>query len=164
MALTTPCTPESLGHTTLTTPDDTSIVMTRSFEALRERVFDLWTDPTHIPQFWGPARNTVEIMGWDFRPNGEWSVVSTLADGGSVRFHGIFTRIERPHLVEWTFGFNDTPPSPEALFLDERDGITTMRSLQVFPTRDIRDMVLGTGMETGAAEMHDRFAQLLENE
>ncbi len=158
---TAPTTPPSLGRTVTTTPDDTSIVMTRSFEAPRELVFDMWTDRELVAEFWGPAKHRNEVLEWDLRPGGAWRVLTHVADGGTVDFHGEFLRVERPSLIEWTFGFDDTPPGPETLFLDEEDGITTMRTLSCYPSREIRDLVLGSGMETGAAEMHDRFAALL---
>lgn len=164
MTNTAPVTPESLGRTTMSTPSETTIVLTRSFRAPRERVFDLWTDPKLIPEFWGPAEHSNVVAEWDFVEGGAWRIISTLAQGGAVDFHGDFIRIERPSLIEWTFGFDDTPGGPEVLFLDEVDGITTMRSVAIFPSQEVRDMVLGTGMESGAAEMHDRFEALLAAE
>lgn len=35
-------------------PDDRSLVVTRAFDAPRERVFDAWTDPTQVDRWWGP--------------------------------------------------------------------------------------------------------------
>ena len=161
MSTQAPATPPSLGTTVVSTPDDTSIVITRSFKAPRDLIFDLWNDPELIPEFWGPSTHSNVVEEWDLRPGGAWRIVSTLANGTAIDFHGEFIRVERPSLVEWPFGFNDIPPTPETLFIDEVDGITTMRSLTILPTREIRDMVLGTGMEAGAAESHDRFEVVL---
>jgi uncharacterized protein YndB with AHSA1/START domain len=159
-----PDTPASPGRTVVTTPDDTSIVMTRSFEAPRELVFELWTDPDVVPSFWGPAAYTSEVVDWKLRAGGAWRIITTTDSGQKVDFHGTFVRVEQPALIEWTFGFDDVPPSPETLFIDEADGVTTLRSVSVYPDREIRDMVLGTGMEAGAAEMHDRFATVLKQQ
>lgn len=151
----------TLGHSEFATPDDTSIVITRSFEAPRELVWKLWNDPVLIPRFWGPRGHVTEVLEYDLRPGGAWRIVSTLPDGARVDFHGEFVRVERPSLIEWTFGFGDVPPGPETLCLTEQDGITTMRSVSTFPSKEVRDVVLGSGMQSGATEMHDRFDELL---
>lgn len=150
-----------LGTTEFTTPDDTSIVITRAFEAPRDLVWRLWNDPALIPEFWGPAKHRNEVMEYDLRPGGRWRIVSYLAEGGQVDFHGEFLRVEPPELVEWTFGFDDVPPGPETMTFTEQDGITTARAVSTFPTKELRDMVLQSGMQDGATEMHDRFAALL---
>jgi uncharacterized protein YndB with AHSA1/START domain len=154
--------PTTLGRTEFTTPDDTSIVITRSFDAPRELVWRLWHDPELIPEFWGPAKHRNEVKEWDLRPGGAWRILSHLAEGGTVDFHGEFVRVEAPELVEWTFGFDDVPPGPETLTFTEVDGITTATSVSTFPTKEIRDAVLDSGMQSGATEMHDRFDALLE--
>lgn len=156
-----PNTPASVGRTVTTTPDDTSIVMTRSFMAPRALVFDLWTDPKLIPDFWGPAIHVNEVKVWDFRVGGKWQIMTATPDGGTVDFHGEFVWIERPAIIEWTFGFDSVPPGPETLFIDEVEGVTTMRSVSTMPSREVRDMVLQGGMEAGAAEMHDCFEAIL---
>lgn len=161
MTTAAPSTPQSVGRTVTSLPDDRTIVMTRSFEAPRELVWDLWTDPDLIPDFWGPAEHDNTVQEWDLQVGGKWRIISKFDEGGMVDFHGEFLQIERPSLIEWTFGFDDTPPGPETLYLDEVDGVTTMRSVTVFPNKEIRDMVIGTGMEKGASEMHDRFAKLV---
>jgi uncharacterized protein YndB with AHSA1/START domain len=156
-----PATAPSIGATTTTVTDAHELILTRSFEAPLELVWDIWTDPNLIPNFWGPREHSNELLEWNLEPGGTWRIVTTLASGGTVDFHGEFLRIERPSLLEWTFGFDETPPLPETLYLDEQNGVTTMRSVSAYPTREILDMVLASGMEKGAAEMHDRFAELL---
>ena len=86
----------------------------------------------------------------------------TGAGGLVVDFHGEFLRVEEPSLIEWTFGFDDVPPGPETMHLIETDGgMTLMRSVSTFPSKEVRDAVLGSGMQDGASTMHDRFDELL---
>jgi uncharacterized protein YndB with AHSA1/START domain len=47
------------------------------------------------------------------------------------------------------------------MVLEERDGATLMTITTVYPSREARDGVIETGMETGAAESFDRLAELL---
>ena len=47
--------------------------------------------------------------------------------------------------------------------LVERGGTTTMTSTMRFPSREVRDVVLKSGMEPGARENYDRLASLLRS-
>lgn len=55
--------------------DETSLTIRRIFDASRERVWEAWTDPEQVAQWWGPDgfTNTVEKM--DVRPGGVWRFV-----------------------------------------------------------------------------------------
>jgi uncharacterized protein YndB with AHSA1/START domain len=49
---------------TLTTPSDREIVMTRVFDAPRELVFEMWTDPKHLVHWWGRAASRPRFRKW----------------------------------------------------------------------------------------------------
>src|SRR5262249_41075064 len=51
---------------------DSEIVATRVFDAPRELVFKVWTDPAHIGQWWGPRGFTTTTYAMDMRPGGVW--------------------------------------------------------------------------------------------
>jgi len=53
--------------TTLTLPSDREILMTRKFEAPREIVWEILTDPDLIPKWWGFARDATEVKKMDVR-------------------------------------------------------------------------------------------------
>lgn len=152
------------GETTLTTPTDTTLVMERHFDAPRELVWRLWNDPALIPNFWGPRDTTARVEEYALEPGGSWRIVNIMGDGREIAFLGEFHWIEQPRLISWTFGFEGMPGEPgvEELHLIEQDGGTLMRTVSYFPTLEVRDSVLGSGMVKGASEMHDRFAELLD--
>jgi len=58
-----------MSTTEVTTPTDTEIRIERVFDAPRERVFAVWTDPALIPEWWGDD-TVVEEM--DVRAGGRW--------------------------------------------------------------------------------------------
>src|SRR4051812_696392 len=59
----------SMTTTEVTTPTDTEIRIERIFDAPRERVFAVWSDPALIPEWWGDD-TVVEEM--DVRAGGRW--------------------------------------------------------------------------------------------
>jgi uncharacterized protein YndB with AHSA1/START domain len=56
---------------------DREIVLTRVIAAPRERVFQAWTDPAQIVQWFGPDGFQVESLECDIRPGGRWRFVYT---------------------------------------------------------------------------------------
>jgi len=46
------------------------ITITRVFDAPRELVFKVWTEPEHLAQWWGPKGSTIRVSSFDFKPGG----------------------------------------------------------------------------------------------
>jgi uncharacterized protein YndB with AHSA1/START domain len=62
---------------------DVEIVATRDFDAPRELVWAVWTDPRHVARWWGPRGFTNTIERMDVRPGGAWRFVMHGPDGRS---------------------------------------------------------------------------------
>ena len=58
--------------------------------------------------------------------------------------------------------FNSGDPAVTTVTFNEEDGRTTVTATTLYPTKEVRDIVLGSGMEDGAAESYDRLAEHLE--
>jgi uncharacterized protein YndB with AHSA1/START domain len=146
----------------VTTPSDLEIVLTRSFDAPRELVFEAHTKPEHIKRWWGPRAFDMPVCEMDFRPGGAWRYVHW-ADGEEYAFHGEYLEIVPPEKIVWTFEFEGMPGhvATETMTLTERDGKTTITTHSLYPSREDRDAMLQSGMEEGASESYDRLAELL---
>jgi uncharacterized protein YndB with AHSA1/START domain len=149
---------------TVTTPSDREIVLTRTFDAPRELVFEAHTSCEHMSNWWGPRKYEVANCEIDFRPGGSWRVVHKSADGSEeYGFRGEFREIVPPERIVWTFEWEGMPGhvSVETLTLEERDGKTTLTGTSVYDTVEDRDGMLQSGMEEGAAEAYDRLDEYL---
>ena len=62
--------------------DPCTIIGVREFDAPRELVFEAWTDPKHLAQWWGPNGFTTTTSAFDMRPGGVWRFVMHGPDGG----------------------------------------------------------------------------------
>ena len=60
---------------------DREIVLTRTFAAPRELVWQVWTDPTHLNRWWGPRGFTTTTHAMAFRVGGEWRYTMHGPDG-----------------------------------------------------------------------------------
>jgi uncharacterized protein YndB with AHSA1/START domain len=149
---------------TVTTPSDREIVMTRTFDAPRELVFEAHSSCEHMSNWWGPRKYEVASCEIDFRPGGSWRMVHKTADGSEeYGFRGEFRQIVPPERIVWTFEWEGMPGhvSVETLTLEERDGKTTLTATSVYDTVEDRDGMLQSGMEEGAAEAYDRLDEYL---
>jgi len=77
------------------------IVVTRVFDAPRERVFDAWTDAKHLAQWWGPDGFSTTTHTFDPRAGGEWRLVMHGPDGRDYPNRIVFTTIARPHCLAY---------------------------------------------------------------
>ncbi len=78
---------------------DRELVITRLLNAPRELVWEVWTKPEHIKNWWGPNgfTNTIDIM--DVRPGGHWNFVMHGPDGTDYRNEDIYKEIVKPERI-----------------------------------------------------------------
>ncbi len=151
----------------VTTPSDREIVMTRTFDAPRELVFEAWTRPEHVRHWWGWRSSTMIVCEADVRPGGSWRYVTREENGMEVPFTGIYQEVTPPERVVHTAIFDVEPfnagdPALTTVTFTEEGGRTVVTTTTLYPSREIRDGVLESGMESGAAESYDRLAEHLE--
>jgi uncharacterized protein YndB with AHSA1/START domain len=152
-----------IGETTFTTPSDREIVMTRVFDAPRALVFDAYTNPEHLPHWFGPRGWTLPVCEIDLRPGGAWRFVLRGPDGAEMGMRGVYQQIAPPERLVSTESFDDYPGETlNTLILSEEDSKTTYTVTVLYPSKEVRDAVLESGMQEGAAESFDRLAEYLQ--
>ena len=128
---------------------DREIVLSRVIAAPRERVFQAWTDPRQIVQWFGPDGFIVETLECDIRPGGRWRFVFTGPDGRRWDNRMVFLRMEAPWLIEIEHG-SDKDDDPARFHLTvtfdaQGDGKTVLTLRQLHPTKAQRDAGIGFG-------------------
>ena len=147
----------------VTTPSDREIVMTRTFDAPRELVFNAFTDPELIAKWWGLRGTTTIVETMDVRPGGVWRYISRGPNGEEYAFRGEYREVVAPEKIVQTFEFEPMPGHivVDTAIFEERNGKTYFTNTSVFDTKEERDGMLSSGMEGGAAESYDRLDELL---
>jgi uncharacterized protein YndB with AHSA1/START domain len=84
-----------------------SIVITRVFDAPRERVFQAWTDPDKVKQWWGPKGFTTPVVQIDLRPGGKSLSCMRSPDGKDYWGVGVYREVVRPERIVVTDSFAD---------------------------------------------------------
>ena len=78
------------------------VIITRVFDAPRELVFKMWTDPKHVAQWWGPKGFTNPVCEMDARPGGALRIVMRGPDGAEYPMTGVFREIAAPERLVFT--------------------------------------------------------------
>ena len=155
---------KNTGSLKVVTQGDREVLMTRVFDAPRKLVFDALTKPELLKRWFGPHGWTLTECEVDLRVGGAWRFFSHGPDGRSMGMRGVYREIVPSERLQYTEAFDDFAQHGEAIVtttLEERDGKTTLTNLILSPSRDVRDAVIRSGMEHGAAETYDRLARLL---
>jgi uncharacterized protein YndB with AHSA1/START domain len=155
---------ESAHKAAMTLVGDREIHVEREFDAPRERVFEAYTDPELIPQWWGPRGTTTIVDELDARTGGKWQFRAPNSDGSEIVFRGVFREVTSPERIVQTFEWDGMPGHVSvdtAVFEDLGDGRTKVVSDSIFHTPEERDGMLGAGMEKGMNETYERLDELL---
>jgi len=145
----------------VTTDAPEEITFVRTFDAPLRLVMRAMTEPALIKRWNGGKRAEVPVCDVDFRVGGTYKTGFRLPDGAEFFFSGVFKEISEDRFVH-TELFNGEPPGSLCTFtFVERAGKTTMTCVMSFESRDVRDMVLATGMADGAGESYDELDALL---
>jgi len=148
---------------TVTTPTDREIRFTRVVNAPRDLVFEAHTSCEHMSHWWGPRKYEVSSCDIDFREGGTWRIVHS-AEGEEHGFHGEYREIVRPERITWTFEYEGMPGhvSVDTVTFEEHDGATTISGTSVYDTKEERDGMIQSGMESGMAEGFDRLDEYVD--
>ena len=145
-------------------PSEREVVITRIFDAPREKVFSASTDPDLIPQWWGPERFTTTVEKMDVRPGGAWRFIQHDREGNAFAFHGIYREVVPAEREVHTFEFEGMPGHVllETSVFEDLDGRTKLSVTDLFQTVEDRDGMFLSGMKEGSTESMNRLEKLLK--
>jgi uncharacterized protein YndB with AHSA1/START domain len=147
-----------------TTPSDREIRLTRLFDAPPHLVFEAMSKPEHITRWWGNLGDgySVPECEVDLRPGGRWRFVNRLPNGQSVAFYGVYREIAPPGRVVFTEIFEQFPDIESVVTaeLTEENGKTRLTVTVQYPSLQVRDAVIASGMERGAGLSYDHLDEI----
>jgi uncharacterized protein YndB with AHSA1/START domain len=153
---------KNTGTLKVTVPTDREIVLTRVFDAPRRLVFEAFSKPELLKRWFGPRGYALVVCEVDFKVGGGFRFVLRGPDGKDMGMRGVYREIVPPERSVHMESFDDYPGESQvtAVFM-EQNGKTTMTATVLYPSKEVRDIVLKTGMEHGAAESYDKLAEVL---
>ncbi len=94
------------------TNKEKELALTRVFDAPRELVFKVWTDPKHVAQWWGPRGFTNPVCELDLRPGGAILIHMRSPDGIVYPMRGVFQEVVPPERLVFTSAALDSDGNP----------------------------------------------------
>lgn len=148
---------------TVVVAEGDELLIDRVFRAPRQLVWTVMTSPEHLPRWLGPHGTTTTVTEMDVRPGGRWRWVNEY-DGGGAAFAGEFLEVDPPKRLVRTIAPEFAPggpPAVETLTFEEVDGGTRVHWVTRFPSAEVLDFAVSTGMSGGILEQYERLADLL---
>ena len=134
----------------------------RTFQAPIQLVWEAWTRPEHIANWWGPQGMEVKIVKHEFRVGGSWEYSMLMPDGNEFISDGVYSEIVEPKRLVTTANFRPMTEGVELQILLEADGNATHFTFNVVhPTEAYRMQQEKTGFYNGRGSAFDRLEVLL---
>lgn len=151
-----------------TVPTDRDLVLTRIIHAPREKVFQAWTNPELLKQWFAPLPYTTPAAQMDVRPGGASLVVMRGPDGVDMPNRGVYLEVVPNERLVFTDAYtqawapSDKPFMTVILTFEDLGGSTQYTALVRHWTVADRDMHEQMGFHQGWGQCTDQLAALVE--
>jgi uncharacterized protein YndB with AHSA1/START domain len=148
---------------TITTPSDREAVVTREFNAPAALVFEAVTKAELIKRWYGGPNGSIDSCESDPRVGGAWRFAFTV-DGRQMAKYGVYNEMDPPRRFVRTERYEgwDAYEAQLTVELVERNGKTTLTQSFLFPSQELRDTVMKTGLTPqGMSAFYERLDVLL---
>jgi uncharacterized protein YndB with AHSA1/START domain len=141
--------------TTVERKSDREIVVTRTFDAPAHLVFEAWSKPELLKQWWVPKSlgMTLRSLEMDVRTGGRYR----LSFGDGMDFFGRYLEVTPPSRIVWTNEESGDAGAVTTVTFEERNGKTLLVLSELYPSKDALDAGAGA-----ADAMGEQFQQLDE--
>ena len=153
----------------VTLPNDRQVKVVRSFRAPRALVYRAYTEPTLMKRWLlGPPGWSMPVCEMDVRVGGKYTWRwKNDADGKEFGFFGVFKEVDAPKRIVNSETFDPGDVGGEmgtalvTVELVESGGVTNMISVIEYPSREVRDAAMATGMTDGMEMSYERLDKVL---
>lgn len=139
------------------------LVVTRTFRARRDLVFNAWTDPEQVQSWWGCGDTTGVTSTVDLRVGGEYRHVMRIKEAGEYSMEGTFTEVDPPKRLAYTvpgqeIGGFETPETLTSIdFLERGDRTEVRLIMHGIAATPLKDIVTG-----GWTAAFDKLSKVVE--
>jgi uncharacterized protein YndB with AHSA1/START domain len=153
-------------ETTVERTSDRELVVTRTFNAPAQIVFDAWTRPELLKRWWVPKSFGVSLFACesDLRVGGTYRYAFGRDPNNPEVFSGRSIKVNPPSRLVLTQLYERIPDAGEAIVtatFEESQGRTRLTLHQLFPSKEALDGAVASGMERGMRETLDQLDALV---
>jgi uncharacterized protein YndB with AHSA1/START domain len=142
------------------------IRLTRVFHAPVKAVWDAWTDPQQVAQWWGPRGFTITHHSKDLRPGGTWKYTMHGPDGTDWPTTTTYREVEKYAKLVYDHGATETTPPlfrVTVLFSEQR-GKTKMEMTMTLDSPEAVQRTREVIKKHSGNSTWDRLAEFVEKE
>jgi uncharacterized protein YndB with AHSA1/START domain len=142
------------------------IKITRVYDAPVKLVWDAWTDPDQVAEWWGPRGFTLTTHSKDLGPGGHWTYTMHGPDGVDYPNNTKYFEVEKYAKLVYDHGANDDRPPlfRVTVLFSESAGKTTMQMTMTLPTPEAAEEIAAFIKKAEGNSTWDRLAEYLEKE
>jgi len=147
----------------LSNVNDREILLTRLLDAAPDQVFDAWSKPENIGEWWGPNGFTTTTHTMDFKPGGIWIYTMHGPDGTDYPNWVQYTTIIASERIEYMHGGELGEPAHFRVKVkfENLHGKTRLTHRMIFPSQKARDNTVEFGAVEGGKQTLNRLAEYL---
>ena len=118
-------------------PKNRTLTIKKTFDAPVKLVWEAWTHPDHIVQWWGPPGMKIKVIEHDFKVGGKWKYTMPMPDGNEFISEGKYLEIVEFRKIYTTADFKPMTMGVEIVVLFDEDGDKTNFTFSVIhPTEE----------------------------
>lgn len=139
-----------------------TVSLKRTFNAPIALVWEVWTQPEHIAQWWSPKGMETKVEEHDFKVGGKWRYTMEMPDGNLFIADGVYTEIVELEKIISSANFKPMTEGVEIQAIFEEDGDKTNFTFNVVhPTEEYRIQQEKMGIMNGWGAVFERLDTLV---
>lgn len=146
--------------------ENREIRLSRKFDAPIELVFEAFSKPEHIEQWWGPKGFSTTTDKMNFEVGGEWIFTMHGPEGTDYPNHIIYTTIKRPEQLKYDHYGNQKkdvePHFKTTVNFEDSNKRTTLTMRMVFPSPEAKAEAAERGAVEGGKQTLKRLEKYLK--
>jgi uncharacterized protein YndB with AHSA1/START domain len=135
--------------------------ISRMFDAPRELVFSLWSDPNHLRRWWGPKGCTVGLCNMDLRPGGQLLYNLQMPDGNEMWGKFVYREVLPPERLVFVNSFSDPQGNTTRAPFNDKWPLEILNTLTLSEQFDLTRLVLMGEPLHATAEESELFESML---
>lgn len=156
---------DATNPTTAERTSDRELVVTRTFNAPARIVFEAWTTPALLMQWWAPKSFGIAFVACeaDVRAGGVYRFVFSHPSAEQpMEFFGRYIEVTPPSRLVWTNEEGAEGEQVTTVTFEERDGQTLVVMHDLYPSRETLDEAISSGSTSGFGETFGQLDEVLE--
>jgi uncharacterized protein YndB with AHSA1/START domain len=150
-------------RTTVERKSERELVITRTVDGPARIVFEAWTKPELLKQWWAPKSFGVSLLSCeaDVRVGGRYRLVFGLDASKPMEFFGRYIEVTPHSRLVWTNEEGDDGGAVTTVTFEEKAGKTLLVMHELYPSKEALDGAMASGEKAGMSETFEQLDELL---